>query len=224
MAFSKTAKGVQINSIISEHNHSLNPLIIETAPKFQRLTNEMLEKIKFWIIEGKMKMSNQYNLLVAFFSDKTINRKDLIVNNNFRNLIVAVALLEDETEIIKEKLNQTSRISEVVEEVQAIFDKQLKKALMDDFYQIDIAREDNYDQPQSLLSSLLGNIIQHNVQEIWKANYAKKTLDYTIQADKLNELISQPESFIEEMKEELSNNQENIDSIVKDPIQVKHKG
>ncbi|CAB4468540.1 unnamed protein product [Rhizophagus irregularis] len=118
MAFSKTAKGVQINSIISEHNHSLNPLIIETAPKFQRLTNEMLEKIKFWIIEGKMKMSNQYNLLVAFFSDKTINRKDLIdttsrtnqfdmilllftvVNNNFRNLIVAVALLEDETEVI----------------------------------------------------------------------------------------------------------------------------
>ncbi|CAB4468548.1 unnamed protein product [Rhizophagus irregularis] len=57
-----------------------------------------------------------------------------------------------------------------------------------------------------------------------KLDYAKKTLDYTIQADKLNELISQPESFIEEMKEELSNNQENIDSIVKDPIQVKHKG
>ncbi|EXX55457.1 hypothetical protein RirG_225230 [Rhizophagus irregularis DAOM 197198w] len=77
MAFSKTAKGVRINSIISEHNHSLNPLIIKTAPKFQRLTNEMLEKIKFWIIEGKMKMSNQYNLLVAFFSDKTINKKDL---------------------------------------------------------------------------------------------------------------------------------------------------
>ncbi|EXX55458.1 hypothetical protein RirG_225240 [Rhizophagus irregularis DAOM 197198w] len=42
--------------------------------------------------------------------------------------------------------------------------------LMDDFYQTDIAREDNYDQSQSLLSSLLGNIIQHNVQEVWKAN------------------------------------------------------
>ncbi|CAB4422729.1 unnamed protein product [Rhizophagus irregularis] len=66
-------KGVQINSII----HSLNPLIIETAPKFRRLTNEMLEKIKFWTIEGKMGMPNQYNLLVASFPDKTINRKDL---------------------------------------------------------------------------------------------------------------------------------------------------
>ncbi|PKY61142.1 hypothetical protein RhiirA4_412890, partial [Rhizophagus irregularis] len=73
MAFPKTAKGVRINSII----HSLNPLIIETAPKFRRLTNEMLEKIKFWTIEGKMGMPNQYNLLVASFPDKTINRKDL---------------------------------------------------------------------------------------------------------------------------------------------------
>ncbi|POG71139.1 hypothetical protein GLOIN_2v1478636 [Rhizophagus irregularis DAOM 181602=DAOM 197198] len=117
-----------------------------------------------------------------------------------------------------------------------------KNQLMDDFYQTDIAREDNYDQSQSLLSSLLGNIIQHNVQEKvrqmpnikqlqglkqkfrFNIDYAKKILDYTIQADKLNELISQPESFIEETKEELSNNQENIDSIVKDPIQVKHKG
>ncbi|EXX77345.1 hypothetical protein RirG_024600 [Rhizophagus irregularis DAOM 197198w] len=34
MAFPKTAKGVRINSIVSEHNHLLNPLIIETAPKF----------------------------------------------------------------------------------------------------------------------------------------------------------------------------------------------
>ncbi|CAB4384793.1 unnamed protein product [Rhizophagus irregularis] len=37
----------------------------------------MLEKIKFWTIERKIGMSNQYNLLVASFSDKTINRKDL---------------------------------------------------------------------------------------------------------------------------------------------------
>ncbi|CAB4422731.1 unnamed protein product [Rhizophagus irregularis] len=40
----------------------------------------------------------------------------------------------------------------------------------------------------------------------------------------MTELVNQLESFIEETKEELSNNQENIDSIVKDPIQVKHKG
>ncbi|PKC11896.1 hypothetical protein RhiirA5_497345 [Rhizophagus irregularis] len=54
--------------------------------------------------------------------------------------------------------------------------------------------------------------------------YAKKALDYAIQTDKLNELVSQLENFIEAAKEELSNNQENINSIVGDPIQVKHKG
>ncbi|PKY35566.1 hypothetical protein RhiirB3_456529 [Rhizophagus irregularis] len=96
MAFSKTAKGVRINSIISEHNHSLNPLIIKTAPKFQRLTNEMLEKIKFWIIEGKMKMSNQYNLLVAFFSDKTINKKDLMPDKNDACQMLTKLYLEKE--------------------------------------------------------------------------------------------------------------------------------
>jgi hypothetical protein len=77
MTFPKTAKGVQISSIIGEHNHALNPLIIETAPKFQKLTNEMLEKIKFWTIHGRMGITNQYNLLVASFPDKVINRKDL---------------------------------------------------------------------------------------------------------------------------------------------------
>lgn len=216
--------------------------------------------------------------------------------------------------------------------------------MTDDSYRIDIAREDDYDQPQSLLSSLLNNISLHNVKEVWKVSrhrcqqsapqyviilddgshlctclwlinrgiacrhffrvmsyssnaqfhimlipqrwyndkkyqmnqqehylvpvyqieknetdfflsqssfqhlervrqtpnikqlqgpkqkfgfgmgYAKKALDYAIRTDKLNELVSQLENFIEEAKEELSNNQENIDSIVGDPIQVKHKG
>ncbi|PKK74775.1 hypothetical protein RhiirC2_774364 [Rhizophagus irregularis] len=40
---------------------------------------------------------------------------------------------EVSNKIIKEKLNQTSRISEVVEEVQAIFNKQSKKAVLTEF-------------------------------------------------------------------------------------------
>lgn len=55
-------------------------------------------------------------------------------------------------------------------------------------------------------------------------DYAKKALDYTIQADKLNEFVGQLENFIKRVKEKLSNNEENIDSIVRDLIQVKHKG
>ena len=37
----------------------------------------MLEKIKFWTIHGRMGIPNQYNLLLASFPGKTINRKDL---------------------------------------------------------------------------------------------------------------------------------------------------
>jgi hypothetical protein len=37
----------------------------------------MLEKVKFWTIQGKMGISTQHNLLTALFSDKVINKKDL---------------------------------------------------------------------------------------------------------------------------------------------------
>ena len=39
--------------------------------------DKMLEKIKFWMIQGKIGISTQYNLLVALFPDKIINKKDL---------------------------------------------------------------------------------------------------------------------------------------------------
>lgn len=37
----------------------------------------MLEKVKFWTIEGRMGISTQYNLLAASFPNKIINKKDL---------------------------------------------------------------------------------------------------------------------------------------------------
>ncbi|CAB4479697.1 unnamed protein product [Rhizophagus irregularis] len=77
LAFPKKEKGVRINSVIGKHNHSMNPLVGEIAPKFRKLTEEMLEKIKFWTIYGKMGIPSQYNLLVASFPNKTINKKDL---------------------------------------------------------------------------------------------------------------------------------------------------
>src|SRR3989337_1370320 len=67
-SFPKSASGVRITSILGEHNHDMNPLVSEIAPKFRKLTDEMLEKIKFWTIQGKMGMSTQYNLLEALFS------------------------------------------------------------------------------------------------------------------------------------------------------------
>jgi hypothetical protein len=77
LAFPRSASGVRINSIVGEHNHNMNPLIAEIAPRFRKLTDKMLEKVKLWTIHGKMGISTQYNLLVALFPDKIINKKDL---------------------------------------------------------------------------------------------------------------------------------------------------
>lgn len=81
MSFPKTAIGIQLNSIIGEYNHLMNPLIKELASRFHYLTNKMLKKIKFWIIKRRLGLTIQYNLLVASFSNKHINKKDL---NNAR--------------------------------------------------------------------------------------------------------------------------------------------
>ncbi|CAG8744357.1 26993_t:CDS:2 [Dentiscutata erythropus] len=48
------ANSVRVNSIIRKYNHEMNPRIDEVAPRFRKLTDEMLEKIKFWTIHGKM--------------------------------------------------------------------------------------------------------------------------------------------------------------------------
>lgn len=77
LSFPKTALGVKINSIIDEHKHPMNPLITEIAPKFHCLTDEILKKIEFWTIHGRLGIAIQYNLLTALFSHRKVNKKDL---------------------------------------------------------------------------------------------------------------------------------------------------
>ena len=77
ITFPKSANRVWINSIVSEYNYNMNPLITEIAPKFWKLTDKMLENIKFWTIQERIGITTQYNLLVVSFSDKVINKKDL---------------------------------------------------------------------------------------------------------------------------------------------------
>ena len=40
--------------------------------------------------------------------------------------------------------------------------------MVDDFYQQEMAREDDYDQPQSLFSSLIKNIPHNSIRQVWK--------------------------------------------------------
>ena len=41
------------------------------------------------------------------------------------------------------------------------------------FYQENMGREDDYDQSQSLFSSLVEDIPHHNIQEVWKVTICK---------------------------------------------------
>ncbi|RGB30767.1 hypothetical protein C1646_817713 [Rhizophagus diaphanus] len=41
--------------------------------------------------------------------------------------------------------------------------------MVDDSYQQEMAREDDYDQPQSLFSSLIKNIPHNSIRQVWKA-------------------------------------------------------
>ncbi|UZO20690.1 uncharacterized protein OCT59_013109 [Rhizophagus irregularis] len=190
--------------------------------------------------------------------------------------------------IIKDKLNRSSCLTDVVKEVQKTFDQQSKKAILseckneiptkgipsimdeyfpeldkilrdidqiaqslcyntilikdwlplldigDDFYQQKMARKDDYDQPQSLFSSLIENISHNSIQQVWKGpkqkygfgmGYAKKALDLAIRTDKVDEFVNQVKCFIENTKVELSEHQENIVSMhIGDPLRVQHKG
>ncbi|CAB4437937.1 unnamed protein product [Rhizophagus irregularis] len=51
--------------------------------------------------------------------------------------------------------------------------------------------------------------------------YAKKALDLAIRADKVDEFVNQIEYFIESVKSELSDQQENMH--IGDPLRVRHK-
>ncbi|CAG8548829.1 20382_t:CDS:2 [Dentiscutata erythropus] len=73
---------VRVNSIIGKHNYEINSYIDEVALRFCKLTDEILKKIKFWMIH----ITTQYNLLVASFL--------------YKNLIVATAIFKNKTEAI----------------------------------------------------------------------------------------------------------------------------
>ncbi|CAG8847209.1 4825_t:CDS:2 [Gigaspora margarita] len=90
-----------------------------------------------------------------------------------------------------------------------------------------MAREDNYDQLQLLLSSLLEPIPHNSVKEIWKLQepkqkyrlrigYTKKALDLAIWANRVEEFVSHLKNFIEVTKTNLFSTQDSTS--VKDPL------
>ncbi|PKC03822.1 hypothetical protein RhiirA5_379865, partial [Rhizophagus irregularis] len=310
LAFPKKEKGVRINSVIGKHNHSMNPLVGEIAPKFRKLTEEMLEKIKFWTIYDE--------LLQDFLTPQILQKQRDQIS---QSLCYDVTLVTDWLPLLE---------------------------VRDDFFQERLGREDEYDQPQSLFASLLENVPQSSIMEVWKVirhrgqqlssqyvillddgshlctclwlinrgivcrhffrvmsysaharfhitliprrwhndkkfnlnqdhasipsyqigkdesdiseqtplqsisfshlerirkmpdimqmqgpkqkygfgmGYAKKALDYAVRADKVEEFVTQLKVFIEETKEDLSDQQDSVENmVIGDPLRTQHKG
>ncbi|CAG8452280.1 7968_t:CDS:2 [Cetraspora pellucida] len=128
-------------------------------------------------------------------------------------------------------------------DVFSINDWQLLLEMIDDFYQKNIAKEDDYNQLQFLFSSLLENVPHDLVQEVFRQmpnikqpqepkqkyelnmSYAKKALDLAIQINKVKEFVSYLKNFIEEAKNDLLSTQNDTEFIlIGDLLHIPHKG
>ncbi|CAB4443692.1 unnamed protein product [Rhizophagus irregularis] len=72
----KSSTEVSITSITGEHNHSMITDIHLHAP-YRKLSNEILERIEFYVNKGNMGSKQIYPLLVASFPDQYIYKRDL---------------------------------------------------------------------------------------------------------------------------------------------------
>ncbi|CAG8795175.1 22931_t:CDS:2, partial [Cetraspora pellucida] len=73
----KESAVVIITSIIGEHNHQLQSDIRLYAPKYRKLSSEILEKIEFYVTKGKIGSKQMLPLLTSEFPDYIIHKRDL---------------------------------------------------------------------------------------------------------------------------------------------------
>ncbi|RIB18498.1 hypothetical protein C2G38_2184483 [Gigaspora rosea] len=74
---SKTSGFVKINSFVNEHNHPLTTMIGQIAPRFRKLTSEMLVDIEKYVIQGRMDSKSIFLLLKHDYQDQPIYKRDL---------------------------------------------------------------------------------------------------------------------------------------------------
>src|SRR5436190_23690022 len=73
----KSSSKIGVTSIAGQHNHPMIPDIQLYAPKYRRLSNDILERIEFYVTKGNMGAKQIYPLLVASFPDQNIYKTDL---------------------------------------------------------------------------------------------------------------------------------------------------
>ncbi|CAG8699479.1 10223_t:CDS:2, partial [Cetraspora pellucida] len=250
LSFPKMALGVRINSIVDEHNHPMNLLIVETALRFRRLTDDMLEKL-----DRCSRLTDVVKEIQETFDKQS--KRALV--NEFKNEIATRGL----PNVMEEYFPEMSRLLREYLTPQ-IFQKQsdqMSQSLCYDVFLVDnwsmLLEKSRIDQQihssvpmyqivENTLSQLSCQpLLFNHISDVRKTEiikhkqgpkqkygfgmgYAKKALDYAIRANKVCELVSYLERFIEDTKGELDKQQDDIGSIenlvVSDPICAQHKG
>src|SRR5207245_9299726 len=77
ITYPKTSSVVKINSFNNNHNHPLTPAIREMAPRFRKLTAEMLADIEKYVTQGRMDSGSIFPLLKHDYPNQPIHKKDL---------------------------------------------------------------------------------------------------------------------------------------------------
>lgn len=73
----KTSGIVKINSFNNVHNHPLVSIIQEIAPRFRKLTKEMMADIEKYVVQGRMDSTSIYPLLKHDYPNQPIHKRDL---------------------------------------------------------------------------------------------------------------------------------------------------
>ncbi len=73
----KTSNIVKISSFNNVHNHPLISMIQEIAPRFRKLTKEMLTDVEKYVVQGRMDSMSIYPLLKHDYPNQHIHKKDL---------------------------------------------------------------------------------------------------------------------------------------------------
>ncbi|CAG8740992.1 6901_t:CDS:2, partial [Racocetra fulgida] len=151
-------------SLEDKYSHEMNPIIDQTAPRFRRLSEEMFEDIKFYTCHSiGIGAKMQYNILHAKYPDKYINKKDVYnAVQQFKS-----PSLENIKNDITETLHQPENIID------------------------NGCREDDYEQCQIGLKSLLQTLRREYVEQINNDD----DLIATLQPISLCSKTNQPSSF-----------------------------
>ncbi|CAG8656901.1 14702_t:CDS:2, partial [Dentiscutata erythropus] len=77
MSFPKKTAVISITSLELSHNHTISPRANLYTSKYRTFPDDIVQKVRFYTVEGNLSATIQYRLLFAKFSNFTIHPRDL---------------------------------------------------------------------------------------------------------------------------------------------------